>query len=129
MASSPIPGCPPSKGEIEKYMTQKNAWNFLPFIGPAIAGVALKPPANKAQEELTNDNAQLQVATDNLLTKITQVVTENRILIDQSETILKKYVDINVMLAEQKASNGITMNTVRIGALAVVVLMIIFFGL
>ena len=129
MASSPIPGCPPSQEEIENYMTQKNAFNFIPFIGPAIADVALKPPADEAQEQLADANAQLQVATDDLLTKITEVVTENRTLIEQSDTILKKYIDINVMLAEQKASNGITMNTIRIGALAVVILMIIFFGL
>jgi len=126
---SSIKGCPPDEEAIKRYVSIKNTFNWMPFIGPNIGNAVYKPPANQAEDELKASSATLTTNIDKLAGMLVGKVVEEENLINSTIDILKNYVDATQLLLGEELSEGITSNTVRIVALLIVVLIIIFLGL
>lgn len=126
---SNIPGCPPDKSKIAKYMRNKNAFNMMPFIGGPIGSAVMKPPSFEAQDALKRQNATLQVKTDELFQLLESRQEEIATLLSDSITTLETYTDTMDLLSGEPLREGITLNSVSIGALLIVLLIVIFFGI
>ena len=126
---STIKGCPPDEEAIKRYVSNKNGFNWIPFVGPTIGSAVYKPPVNDADDELKNSSALLTTKIDSLAEKLVGKVVEEENLINSTIDILRNYVDATELLLGEELSEGITSNTVRIIALIIVILIIIFLGL
>ena len=127
--------CGPNGPDVEAITAHFNslmAWNALPFLGPMLgpnvpgAAAALPPDG---QDDLDTINANINVAVETWQSTITTVVGANTQNINSLVKILPAYIENATNLKLIPDEQNINILFVEFISLAIVMMIIIFFGI
>ncbi len=120
--------CPIDEDAIRQHFKSSIAWNFLPYVGPAIAGKASSPLPDDQSDALGKATAQFDASVDEWQKQITDVVSGNTNNIQTLATLLGPYVSSRIDLSTLPLKHQTNIIWVQVVSLAVVLGFLIIFG-
>jgi hypothetical protein len=120
--------CTVDEVAIRNHFKSTSIWNFVPYIGPAIAGKVATPLPDDQGDALGKATSNFDASVDEWQKQITSVVSGNTQNISALSNLLRPYVESRLELKTLPLSHQENIIWVQIVSIAIILGFLIIFG-